>query len=77
MACITFHYVLTRLGRFDMEKRPTFYEVTEHNEEQIFFRNFLCPDYDTCLLNSAHLDLLLDCSGCPNREIVDNEKLFA
>lgn len=60
-----------------MEKRPRYFEVTELNKEQIFFRNFLCPEYNTCLLNSAYLDLLLDCSGCPNREIEDTEKLFA
>jgi hypothetical protein len=45
------------------KKTDDLYELSKEE------RNIWCPDYDKCLWNSALMDLPLDCTSCPFKNI--------
>jgi hypothetical protein len=48
-------------------KVPLFTPAKAHYDNDVLYRNHLCPEYDTCLLTAAVENMLLDCGLCPCR----------
>jgi hypothetical protein len=66
-----------------LEKVPLFTPAKPHLNNDVLYRNHLCPAYDKCLSKAARENLLLDCGCCPYRgerrplEVLDYFEVYA
>jgi hypothetical protein len=54
-----------------MEPRPFYFRPGKKISNSQFFRNYWCSGYDQCLYQAAREDLYLDCTGCLNKDSVE------
>jgi hypothetical protein len=50
-------------------KNPIYLKLTDKERSTALQRNYMCPEYDTCLAAAAHANADLDCRQCAWRDL--------